>query len=143
MSNRDQAFRNLETVEPLQGYQDVACHADAYGFAAQDPETEELLQDISVKELAYRIMDSGKYTGGPIRLRACSAGAVEDGAAQQLADLLHVPVLAPMDTLFTSQDGFMAVACEQKMAARMMQEMSKTNTKFSRDGWKIFKPRGE
>jgi len=33
-----------------------------------------------------------------------SAGALEDGAAQQLADLLQVPVLAPMDILFTSPE---------------------------------------
>lgn len=141
MSNRDQFFRNLETVEPLQGYQDVACHADAYGFAAQDPETEELLQDISVKELAYQIMDSGKYAGGPIRLLACSSGAVEDGAAQQLADLIQKPVLAPMDTLFTSPDGYMAVAANDTEAIWMMRQMSKQNVKYSMKGWKVYEPR--
>ena len=35
MSNRDQFFRNLDAVEPMTGYQDIACHADAYGFAAK------------------------------------------------------------------------------------------------------------
>ena len=90
------------------------------------------MEDLSPKELAYRIMDSGKYTGGPIRLLACSSGAVEDGAAQQLADLLHKPVLAPMDTLFTSQDGYMVVASNDKEASRMMSQISKKNIKLTK-----------
>jgi len=134
MSHRDQFYKNLENVEPLPGYQDVACHADAYSFAAQDPETEELLQEITVKELAYRIIDSGKYTGGPIRLLACNSGVLEEGIAQQLADLLKVPVLAPTNTVFTSADGYVAVAAKETEAAQAMIEMRKKNMKFSMDG---------
>lgn len=141
MSNRDQFYRNLERVDLLPGYQDIACHADAYGFDAHDPETGELYQEISPKELAYRIMDSGKYNGGPIRLLACSAGALPDGAAQQLADLLKVPVLAPTNTLFTSQDGYVAVASNDTEAIRMMSRMSKNSLKFSMEGWKLYEPR--
>ena len=143
MSNRDQFFQNLNNVDPLDGYQDIACHADAHGFAAQDPETGELLEDLSPKELAYRIMDSGKYNGGPIRLLACSSGAVENGAAQQLADLLKVPVLAPMDTLFTSMDGYMAVASNLEEAKEIMAQMSSQKQKWSLDGWKTFQPKGD
>ena len=141
MSNRDQFFQNLNNVDPLDGYQDIACHADAHGFAAQDPETEELLEDLSPRELAYRIMDSGKYNGGPIRLLACSSGAVENGAAQQLANLLHVPVLAPMDTLYTSEDGYMTVASSRKEASRIMSQMSKNRIKSNMEGWKLYEPR--
>jgi len=116
-------------------------HADAYGFDAHDPETGEVYQEISVKELAYRIMDSGKYNGSPIRLLACNSGALEDGAAQQLADLLHKPVLAPQKTLFTSPDGYMAVASNDTEAVRMMSRMSKNNIKSSMEGWKLYEPR--
>ena len=99
------------------------------------------MEDLSPKELAYRIMDSGKYTGGPIRLLACSSGAVENGAAQQLADLLHVPVLAPMDTLFTSQDGYMAVASDDIKARQMMRKLHEQNIKSNMEGWKLYEPR--
>ena len=88
-------------------------------------------------------MDSGKYNGGPIRLLACSSGAVENGAAQQLADLLKVPVLAPTDTLFTSMDGYMAVASDPDEATQIMIKMSSQKQKWSLDGWKIFQPKGD
>ena len=143
MSNRDQFYLNLENVEPVDGYQDVACHADPYSFAAQDPVTEEVLLDLPARELAFRIIDSGKYTGGPIRLLACNSGAMEDGVAQQLADILKVPVLAPTNTVFTSADGYVAVAADYDEAAQIMSQMSGEKVKFIIDGWKQFTPKGE
>lgn len=98
---------------------------------------------MSAKELAYRILDSGKYTGGPIRLLACNAGQLENGAAQQLADLLRVPVLAPTKTLISSPDGYMAITDDFDEAAEIMSEMSRENRKWNSDGWRLFKPKGE
>lgn len=50
------------------------------------------------------------YSGGPVRLIACSAGKHENGAAQQLSNILGVEVLAPTDTLYVNGVGEMAIA---------------------------------
>jgi hypothetical protein len=57
---------------------------------------------MSPAALAQRIRDHG-YDGGPVRLISCSAGAcVRNGknAAQQVADSLGMPVVAPSRTLW-------------------------------------------
>ena len=76
-------------------------------------------------------------------LLACNSGVLEEGIAQQLADLLQVPILAPTNTVFTSADGYVAVAEDYDEAVQIMSQMSNEKVKFMLDGWKLFTPKGE
>ena len=61
--------------------------------------------NMTQKEFAARIKASTPYNGGPVRLICCSSGARQDGAAQQVANILGVDVLAPTETIYVSNRG--------------------------------------
>lgn len=133
LSNQDLLYRNAEKVKPLDGFEDVVCHADPDGFGLVDSVTGETIQNLSAKELAELIRKSGKYKEGtPIRLLSCQAGAKKDGVAQQLADELGVEVIAPTETLYISNTGEMHITDDPRG------EYIRINTGV----WKSFKPSG-
>lgn len=140
MSNRDTTYKNLENVPPLDGYEDVASHADPYAFGFVDPATGETVQDATAKFLARRVRESGKYNGGSIRLIACESGKLDDGIAQQFANEMGVPVLAPTKTVYTNSQGFMVLADDDLEAAELMK---KAKEKWNPEGWRVFKPKEE
>ena len=138
MSNRDIMYRNLQSVPPLDGYEDVACHADPLNFSFVDPEAEETVQNVGARFLANRIKESGKYNGGAIRLIACEAGKLDDGIAQDFANEMGVSVLAPTKIVFVDSQGFMVLADDDIEA---MKQFSKANEKWNPDGWRVFEPK--
>ncbi len=140
LSNRDGIYKNMENVPPLEGYEDVAVHADPYSFGFVDPETGETVQSADARFLAKRLRESGKYTGGPIRLIACESGKVDDGIAQALANELGVPVFAPTKTVYIDSQGYMVLADDLDEALELMSEAEKA---WNPDGWKVFTPRKE
>ena len=138
MSKRDSAYINLQNVPPLDGYEDIACHADPLSFGFVDPVTGETVQDVDARFLAKLVIESGKYNGGAIRLIACEAGKYEDGIAQKFADEMGVNVLAPTKEVYVDTMGYMVVADDDAVAT----ELLKTATeKWNPEGWKTFKPR--
>ena len=138
MSSRDNTYRNLQNIPQLDGYEDIACHADANSFGFVDPVTGETVQEASAKFLARRILESGKYNGGAIRLIACESGKYEDGIAQELANELGVNVLAPTKVVYTNSQGYMVVADDEFEALELLKTATK---KWNPDGWKEFKPK--
>ena len=36
LNKHDQLYKNIEQVKPLEGYQDIVCHGDAYGFVIRN-----------------------------------------------------------------------------------------------------------
>ena len=98
------------------------------------------MQDVSPAELARLIQDSGKFSGGPIRLIACSSGMEEDGAAQQLANILGVPVWAPLGIVFHDKYGNLAVPIGQQDARSVFRQMSGC---WNPENWKVFLPKEE
>lgn len=56
--------------------------------------------DITPLELAGMIYSHEEYANGPIRLLACYAGIYEDGAAQEVANYLRVPVIAAVQSVY-------------------------------------------
>ena len=139
MSNRDAFYRNMEKVVPIEGYEDIVCHADSHSFSFQDPDTGEIFEEITAKEMAEQIRKSGKYKGGSIRLIACESGAVENGIAQQLADELGVVVLAPKKMVFLDSEGNMVVADNEIEASMRLSNLSV----WDPSGWVVFKPKGK
>lgn len=137
VSNRDDLYTYLQNVPPLEGYEDILCHADATSFGFVDPDTGETVQDVDAKFLAERIVESGKYNGGPIRLFSCNAGRYEEGAAQKLADEMGVTVLAPTKAVFIHPMGYVVVADNNREAERLLEAATE---KWTLEGWKYFKP---
>ena len=84
------------------GFFNVVTHADE-NFAAVLRNGEWL--SLSHRVLARFIQGAAGYTGQPVRLIACSSGACATGLAQNLANKLGVPVLAPTADAFVSQTG--------------------------------------
>ncbi len=140
MSNRDDTFKNMVNVPPLDGYEDVVCHSDASSFSFQDPDTGEVLVDLDAKRFAELVKSSEKYNGGPIRLIACEAGKNKDGLAQQFANEMGVRVLAPTKIAYSNSQGYIVLADDVKTAARLLKSAT---DKWNSNGWKEFIPKGE
>ena len=122
----DDLFRNAKNIKPIDGYEDIVCHADSRQFYFYDRFDNATI--LEPKEFANIVRQSPNYHGGNIRLLACDAGAEDDGSAQLLADELNVVVMAPTKTLFVYEDGEYFVGKDR----------------FTRDGdWIIIKPRKE
>ena len=138
LSNRDNTYRNLQNVPPLDGYEDIACHADPHNFSFVDPEADETVQNVGARFLAKRIRESGKYNGGAIRLIACESGKLDDGIAQDFANEMGVKVLAPTKIVYTNNQGFMVLADDDFEARNLLRQATE---KWNPDGWRIFEPK--
>lgn len=138
MSNRDMTYKNLHAVPPLDGYEDIACHADPMKFGFVDPTSGKTVQEVGASFFARRVRESGKYNGGPIRLIACEAGRRDDGLAQEFANIMGVKVLAPTKIVFTNSQGYMVLADDEIEALELLRNATE---KWNPDGWRIFEPR--
>lgn len=134
--NRNEAlYRFSANIEPLEGFEDIVCHADPDGFLIN-------LSDGGVvnytpAEFVKILRESKGYHGGNIRLIACESGQKENGAAQQLADLLGVEVYAPTEIVHVDQDGNLFVSNSEVLA-----EMWYNGEEVKEIGkWVIFKPK--
>jgi len=122
----EQLYINAQKITPISGYEDVVVHSDQDCFYVYGRDGTEFAY--TPRELSEMIKGSPNYHGGSIRLIACDAGTLEDGAAQKLADELNVNVLAPTTTVWTLPDGTISIETERG----------------KQDGeWKEFKPRSE
>jgi hypothetical protein len=92
-------------VNPIRGVTDVISHADEIGF--QGVVGRELV-GLSPADLAAYLQLHGR-ANGPIRLIACSAGKLDDGAASQVARNLGVRVCASNDIIDVLEDGTMII----------------------------------
>ncbi|MER7133672.1 hypothetical protein [Streptosporangium saharense] len=97
-------MRNFDFVLPKPGYHDVVSHGNAHGYfepgRVNAHGTDFSNEEVNPSHIAEAIRDSPYYRGGPIRLISCHTGtvasnSVEIPAAQQVANKLGVPVLAP------------------------------------------------
>jgi filamentous hemagglutinin len=84
------------------GYFNVVTHAD--------PNVAWVLKggewtSVSHRSLARFIQGSEGYSGGPVRLIACEAGACASGLGQNLANKLGIEVLAPTEKAFVDFNG--------------------------------------
>jgi hypothetical protein len=98
------------------GYHDVIIHGDLHGFSTRSDGTG---IDMTPHELANYIRGQENYVPGtPIRLLSCETGAHGATAAQNLANILRVPVLAPTDTLWANGRGSIYVGPTQSSMSK-------------------------
>ena len=138
MSVRDSFYQNLEKVPVLEGYMDIACHADAFSFSYSDPETGESVQELTAKQFVKRLLTDGRTFDSPVRLFSCESGKIQDGLAQQFADEVGVEVLAPTKKVYTNSQGFVVLADTDEEALELIMS---AKDKWNPDGWVSFKPR--
>jgi hypothetical protein len=93
LAHTDAAGTLGSQVGAVPGYKDVVIHGNASSLGSHDG------PDLPIPLLADVIRSQPDYSGGPVRLLACSAGASGSGPAQELANALGEPVLAASDTI--------------------------------------------
>ena len=121
----DQLAINARKVIPIEGFQDIVCHGNKFGFSVKDTSGNDI-HSYSTADFAMWLKESGMWKGGPIRLLACEAGADGSVTAQGLADLLGTTIMAPSDVLWIDFDGNITIGPNDL-----------TNT----GEWRIFTPR--
>lgn len=104
------ADTNLATaaswVKPQDGVFDVVVHGDANGFSVQMADGS--WQDVSANQLS-NYMNANGYAGEPVRLISCGTGACDATAAQNLANQVGNPVIAPSDTVWIHPNGNLTI----------------------------------
>ncbi|WP_329460911.1 hypothetical protein [Streptomyces sp. NBC_01431] len=97
---------NREFTARLDGYHDVIVHGNDKGFFMPGRKNAAGVDfppgEVHPSHIVEAIRNNPSYNGGPIRLISCHTGRIRDGitdipAAQQLANELGVPVMAPTD----------------------------------------------
>jgi hypothetical protein len=99
-----------EKLKPETGYHDVVVHGnpEAVGVYIGDDAVA-----VSPKSVAAAMRRTG-YKGGPVRLISCSVGKNPDGFAQQLADEIGAPVIAPETNVRFNRSGAVKSATDLK-----------------------------
>lgn len=110
VNSNEKLYRYAEKVKEEPGYQDFFSHATPSDFIIYTKATQEGYPDgneihYSPKEFAEMIRNSPAYKGGDIRLLCCQSGQDDEGAAQQVADILGVKIKAPTEIVNLNEDG--------------------------------------
>ena len=144
VNRNEKLHRYAKNIEPLEGYEDFTCHADADNFYIDlgGAGKEGDFFKLTPQEYAERIKASPTYKGGNVRIISCQAGAKEDGAAQRLADALGVSVYAPTEAVHVTENGEMFVSNNDILAEIWYNEDDRSTIKQTGE-WKVFKPRKE
>lgn len=132
LSRGDEIRERVAKIPKKPGYQDYAIHSDGYVFTPLQGKSG---RTVTVEELAVWIRSDKEFDGGPVRLLSCWAGRYDDGAAQQLADLLGTEVLAPEGELYVDFDGWYTIARTKAEA-----EMIRDGLIEQQLGWRPFTP---
>ena len=120
----DQLAINAKKIKPIKGFSDVVVHGDQTGFYMYASKGNE--SSFTPLEFAEIVRTSKSYKGGAIRLISCDTAADGAIAAQELADVLSVDIMAPKNAVFVDFLG----------------EMTVGSAPFTNDGkWVILKPR--
>lgn len=128
LNKRDQLFRNAMDIKPIDGFDDLVCHATALYFVNRDIRGNEEL--ITPEEMAHDLKLFYNNKVPNLRLISCNAGVFDNGLAQQMANLLHVKILAAK--------GIVATMPENKMWVLDPETFNKLNEK---EAWKLFIPK--
>lgn len=107
VNKNDKLAKHAKKIKPIEGFEDIVCHADKYGFAFGDADGNQT--SISVNEFAKIIMSNPNYKKKDIRLIACEAGAEGGIVAQELSNILGVKVLALTDLVAVYADGTLQI----------------------------------
>lgn len=130
LNRMDILFRNASNIEKEDGYDDIVMHSTPLYFVSRNADGKE--NNIAPEEFAEIIKQMYRGDVPNLRLIACSSGALENGVAQILADILKVDVKAPIGPVVVDFHG------EIHVENALTQEILNDD-----EAWKIFKPRKE
>lgn len=138
----EQLYLNANRIKPIPGYGDIVIHGSPTSLIINGLDGEEWTYD--AKEAAEMIRNSREFHGQPIRLISCQTGALEDGIAQQIADILGVEILAPTEIVNVDINGEMFICDNDIIAKEWNESSSEKRKKIHEPGtWKPFTPRKE
>lgn len=104
-SRTDAAFRvAAKRISSKAGRFDVVVHSDGMSFWVRTGAKDSDWARVPASRVADFMRNNG-YTGGPVRLIACSSGSCSNGAAQKLANELGAAVKAPTETVWIHPNG--------------------------------------
>ena len=135
MNKEDSASVFFERIQRIDGYEDILIHADKDRFVYEAIGGQDVF--FTALELAQILKnDANGYNGNNIRLLSCGSGRSSDGLAQQLANELHVNVLAPSETLWIREDGNLFVSDNGVLADMWNDHIDVNET----GEWRLFSP---
>ncbi|NLL05726.1 MAG: hypothetical protein GX270_08060, partial [Clostridiaceae bacterium] len=102
----DKLIPYASKIKPISGYTDVVVHGSENSFWVLQNGVEVAVDQ---RALATFLKNNG-YSGGPIRLVSCNAGALTDGIAQDLANKLGAEVIAPSQYVYIWNDGSLTLS---------------------------------
>jgi hypothetical protein len=100
-----------QRVPPVPGLYDVALHGNPWAVQIDLADGRTIVT--RHRTLARFIASRPDYAGEPVRLLSCGTGGLPDGLAQNLANKLGVPVLAPSDRLWITEYGRLFIGPDQ------------------------------
>ncbi len=95
----ERIFQSDFKIRKDPGVFSVGGHGDEFNM--YDPSSKAL----SSQQVSQMIKSSPGYFGQAVQLNSCSTGGSGNGFAQELSNILGVPVVAPSDILFIRTDG--------------------------------------
>lgn len=134
VNKNDDLYKYSSLIPELSDYETIVCHGShncIYLYGNNDEEFE-----YSASEFANMIINSSSYTGKPIRLMSCNTGSLENGFAQQLANIMGVTVLAPTEAIWVNSYGEIFIS-DYDVLAQMWYEGKNVN---ETGNWRKFFP---
>ncbi len=138
--NRNQViYEYSQRVKPCVGFEDVFIHGTPDCVFVYGNENDEF--SFTADTFAEILRNANSYSGGNIRLVACQTGAKEGGFAQQLANIMHVSVLAPTEVVNMDGRGNLFVTDNEIVADIWYGATDEERAKMKETGkWVLFKP---
>ncbi len=114
-------------------YQVTGLHSDGKNFYMRDSK-ERIVKKFTPEQLAKIIRESKSYKGQEVKIYSCDAGAEGMTAAQELANVLGVPVKAPIALIGLTENGEFRVFIKDRRRVFHIYQID--------DGWAVLEPKG-
>ena len=137
INKSDQLYELANSIKPIDGFEDFIIHGQPH-IVEYETNLGEWIQ-LTPKDFADSLSLDKEYHGGNIRLLSCKSGMLDDGFAQQLANIMGVKVMAPTETLWVNRFGELFIADSEVLA-----DLWDSGEDVRPTGaWKIFAPQKE
>lgn len=134
VNKSDPLYELASKIKPLNDFEDFLIHGQP-NLVEYETTNGQWIQ-LTAEDYAEALKQDEEYHGGNIRLLACKSGMLNDGFAQQLANIMNVKVIAPTQTLWIRADGEMFIS-DSEILADMWNDGEKV---IETGAWKVFIP---
>lgn len=137
--NKDDPLYELsKSIKSIEGYEDFMIHGQP-NLVEHETNNGQWVQYTPQDFADFLKEEKNEYHGGNIRLLSCKSGMLDDGFAQQLANIMNVKVMAPTQTLWVNKNGDMFITDSEILADLWDNGENVRPTGI----WKIFTPKKE